>query len=219
MRAHNKATLLLFSLLSLSALLSCEQKQPPLCNTSAREAHQTVAVTFVYLPDSARTELIIHGDSCSLKRYGANDSLLSSLDTILTDSSKTARDSLLGLLDSISVGAYAREHVLDGTRIWIRWGDKEVYCDNCLHDYIRQALGLSASTVTNKNLEKIKNAVGMINVFINSVEKGRDTTQRAASLRQLQDTYRQRYRRSIQFADAPGSDSMHTTTTKQQALP
>jgi hypothetical protein len=219
MRALLRAPLLLVTLLCFSELLSCQQKQPQRSEPLVSEKHPALAVTFLYLPDSARTEFIVRGDSCSLKRFDAHDSVLSSHDTVLADSVKALSDSLLALLETVAVGTYAKEQVLDGTRIWIRWRGKEVYCDNCLNDYIRQALGLSAPTVTNQNLEIIKNAVGMINVIIAAVEKGHSVAQRAQSLRELQDLYQKRYRRTIKFADEPSHDSTFTKTSEHQPRP
>jgi hypothetical protein len=136
-----------------------------------------VFAEMLFLPSKEKTRVNITADSTTVKRLNGADSVLS--DTVVAHGRRARGhyDSLLAVLDDIPAGEYRKDGVIDGSRILLRRGGKEVLCDNCLHDYVLEAVGVPPGYIS-RNTARIKEAVRHVNEMVTLAEGGHDRTYR-----------------------------------------
>ena len=117
-----------------------------------------VVVEFLYLPSEERARATLCTDSTLVIRRSAEDSTLSDVRKPTSKEGRVHHDSLLTALARIRPGTYEKDHVIDGTRIWLYHKGDTILCDNCLHDYVLEAAG-AAGGMPPRGAEDIKDAV------------------------------------------------------------
>lgn len=160
---------------------------------------KSIAVQFLYLPDSQTTLVTITNDSILVKRvdtpgkdsvfFGANRS----------DSAAILADSVAKLLAQIPAGTYTKKNVIDGTIITVSSDKYRVVCENCLNDYIMEKVGIALPRQP-KPVRYFRAFTVMVNELVLFVEPADSTRlKNLERLQSLQHLYQERYNREIQF--------------------
>lgn len=121
-----------------------------------------VVTEFLYLPDEERMVVTATAESTVVERWNAADSCLATVRKANGDTARRTFDSLLTAFERVEPGEYEKAGVIDGTRIRIRRGDSEIFCDNCLHDFVLEAVGV-ATGGTPRSAYLIRDVVKCVN--------------------------------------------------------
>jgi hypothetical protein len=168
---------LLTALLGILLLARCECRHADRGADGLGAGSTGVFAELLFLPSEDKTRVSLTRDSTGVERLNAADSVLSDTIVAHTGRGREHYDSLLGLLAEIPAGEYRKDHVIDGSRILLRHAGKEVLCDNCLHDYVLEAVGVPPGHIS-RSVSRIKEAVRHVNEMVTLAEGGHDRTWR-----------------------------------------
>jgi hypothetical protein len=131
---------------------------------------EPVKATILYLRTKETMTAAIDGDSIFIERKNAADSVVGSTRARLKDSTAFLRDSLYKYLHRARAGKYKKRMVIDGTQIGIEQGQKKIFCDNCLHDWVLEKSGAPAGPKS-RRIRPIKETVSYLNQIVSAVEE------------------------------------------------
>jgi hypothetical protein len=146
----------------------CRTGESP--RSAAGNPIDTIYAKILYLPSGETMEATIAGDSIAVERKDAGGGILNKTNALIEGRAAQYRDSLVSYLIHIRGGTYEKKMVLDGTRIWIRFRNNKIFCDNCLNEYVLEHIG-APSAPKSKKIRQIKEAVSYINQIAGAVEK------------------------------------------------
>lgn len=148
---------------------------------------------FEYLKDSTRMVVTVTRDSTIVDRRNSADSCVSLVRTANGDTARRHFDSLRVAFGRVKPGEYRKEHVIDGTRMRVRHDGQEVYCDNCLHDFVLEAVGVATGGAP-RSAYLIRDAIGYITDMVLLAEgehrKGMSKVHVIVDPRQMKDSTR-----------------------------
>ncbi len=140
-----------------------------------------VVAEFLYLPDEERMVVTATAESTVVERWNAADSSLGTVRKANADSVRQRFDSLLTAFRRVEPGEYKKEQVIDGTRIWIRYRGNEVFCDNCLHDFVLEAVGVATGGAP-RSAWLIRDIVRHVNELVMVAEGGHEKGMRRTTV-------------------------------------
>jgi hypothetical protein len=153
----------------VAVLMGCSRtSERPRLGSGAGNDSVSVHAEFEYLPEKTRMQVSMYPESTVVVRTDSSDSVLSATRRANVDSVRARFDSVRTRFAQVKPGEYRKEQVLDGTRIWVRHRGLEVFCDNCLHDFVLEAAGVAvpAHSGTELKLRALISAVSDLAVAI-----------------------------------------------------
>jgi len=129
--------------LAACAAFRCARPLPARQGEGAGYDSNSIYAEFVYLPEKESMRVSACPESTTVVRSDSGDSVLSRHTRRNSDTAAAMLDSARQWFERVAPGEYRRDHVIDGTRIRIRHRGQEIYCDNCLHDFVLEAAGVA----------------------------------------------------------------------------
>jgi hypothetical protein len=150
-----------------AVLLHCGSEGLP--KSSAGQDGRSVLAEFVYQRTSEKAFVTVRTDSIIIERRDKNNILLSLVRRAVGDSVRPQFDSLLVALDRVQPGIYRKALVPEGTQIRVRFRGEEVFCDNCLNDFILEHAGAPALNQSG-DVRAFRDAVGHLSELMITAE-------------------------------------------------
>ncbi len=133
----------------------------------------SVYAEFTWLPEMETMRVSVYPESTVVVRRDSSDSVLSAVRKPNGDTARGRLDSARTGFGRLSPGEYRKEQVIDGTRIRVRHRGLEIFCDNCLHDFVLEAAGVAVPghTGTERKLRHLVNQVSELAVLAEGTPK------------------------------------------------
>jgi len=160
----------------------------------------SISAEFLYLPDSTVRHIGFSGDSVFVKLFQFGDTCTSRVSVHIDSIGSSFRDSIAQGMSQLSSKTYQKSGVIDGTKMWLRGDRGCVFCNNCLHDYVMEAVGVGSPGGFGGDLRYIKNIVAWFNeasAAAEAVIQRSDTAK--GTIKDLKDLYKRSYDMQIQF--------------------